>query len=69
MAVRVQKRAIDITYGVLYFPSQPRSHKENGVYHESVKALARWWRSVLQAFPCRTLPLFYAGINDGIGAQ
>eukprot|EP00959_Pyramimonas_sp_CCMP1952_P315275 6598707-Pyramimonas_sp.AAC.1 len=33
MAVRVQKRAIDIAW-VLYDPPQPRSHKENGVYQE-----------------------------------
>ncbi|CAK0858673.1 unnamed protein product, partial [Prorocentrum cordatum] len=69
LAVRIQKGAIDITYGVLYYPPQPRSHQENGVYHETVKSLTRWWRSVLMALPCRTLPLFYSDVNDGIGAQ
>ncbi|CAK0855322.1 unnamed protein product, partial [Prorocentrum cordatum] len=69
LAVRIQKGAIDITYGVLYYPPQPRSHQENGVYHETVKALTRWWRSVLMALPCRTLPLFYSDVNGGIGAQ
>ncbi|CAK0848656.1 unnamed protein product [Prorocentrum cordatum] len=69
LAVRIQKGAIDITYGVLYYPPQPRSHQENGVCHETAKALTRWWRSVLLALPCRTLPLFYSDVNDGIGAQ
>eukprot|EP00959_Pyramimonas_sp_CCMP1952_P366842 7683109-Pyramimonas_sp.AAC.1 len=26
LAVRVQRGAIDVTYGVIYYPPQPRSH-------------------------------------------
>eukprot|EP00959_Pyramimonas_sp_CCMP1952_P020770 438032-Pyramimonas_sp.AAC.1 len=69
LAVRVQREAIDVTYGVLYYPPQPRSHRENRIYHETVRELTDWWRSVMVQLPCRTLPLFYADLNDGLGAQ